>query len=50
MDDAIQFVMKFYGVTEEDALEYYSDEIDVAQRLIDSYMEKQDEVENGRLG
>jgi len=34
--DALKFVMQFYGVSESDALEYYSDEIDAAQRLIDA--------------
>lgn len=31
---AIQFVMKFYNVCEEDALSLYKDEIDAAERLM----------------
>lgn len=34
---AIQVVMEFYGVSREDALSLYRDEVEAAQRLIDRF-------------
>ena len=34
---AIQIVMEFYGVSREDALSLYRDEVEAAQRLINRF-------------
>lgn len=31
---AVQFIMEFYNVSEEDAVKYYSDEINAYQTLL----------------
>ena len=34
---AIQTVMQFYGVSREDALSLYRDEVEAAERLVDRF-------------
>ena len=34
---AIQIVMRFYGVSREDAVRYFRDEVESAERLIDRF-------------
>ena len=34
---AIQIVMQFYGVSREDALSLYRDEVEAAERLVDRF-------------
>lgn len=34
---AIQIVMQFYGVSREDAVRYFRDEVESAERLIDQF-------------
>lgn len=37
MEQAINFVANFYGVSREDAIKYYWDEIEAYQRLRDRF-------------
>ena len=37
MEQAILFVMEFYGVSKEDALKYYQDEIESYVRLKEQF-------------